>query len=457
MNIIKSAFYMNIPRILLAIIIFFASANTYCQNNPEGNEDNKDYLLIRPGIISISDSLLKAGNIFKDSLIVSLKTKSFTIAKKYVLSADSISIHLKDSLSIPRKDSLRLVKLFLQENISKFSQSIPLKLTEIHKSYSEKVNSIKTITFDDIKDASDTLGTINEEFRDDVANSAEEWFDSFKDTVDNAVDSLCNYSEILLDNQNDENDRIDSLWDYYYSYGLFFKAGYTSDMQYHGYKGGSVQRAYFPGLYYSHPNGIGLLLNTYNISGTIVPWDEIELGASYTHTFGDNFTTSLSYIHYTFNDTSEIAKQGLSGVVSLNLFYDFTFLSAGSSFEACFGTQTDFALILNLSKKLMFSKKDNHQIWLEPEFTGIYGTESLLNSRIVNAKNGKNKPVKKVKTTVSNVFSVLDYELSIPLNIETGRFIITPEYDFSIPFNQPPFTDSGSFGFFTLNIAFKIL
>lgn len=432
-------------RLLHLLIIFSLIAQiSYCQST--GHK-----------VISISDSLLSAGKSFKETLLSGLKQKSFKAVKTFSARADSISLGMNDSLSFSRKDSLRLVRTLLQENLTKNSDSFPLELIKIHDSFSNKLNSVKLISFDNENDASDSLIAINEEYKDVMANTADDFYDSFKDTVDNAIDSLNNYSQTLLDNQNNENDQRDSLWDNYYTFGLFAKSGYTSDIQYRGYKGAAAQNAYFPGLYYNNKNGIGLLINAYTISGTSVPWDEIEIGASYSHSFGERFSASVSYTNYTFTDTTEFAKQGVSGIAAINLGYDLTFLSIGSSFDAAFGSETDYSIVLNFSKTVMFSKKENHRIWLEPSFSAIYGTESLLNDRIVTQKNKKNKPGKSVIISSKNtVFSILDYQLSIPLNIQIGRFIITPEYDFSAPLNQPPFTDSSSFGFFTINVALKI-
>ena len=281
------------------------------------------------------------------------------------------------------------------------------------------------------------------------------------DSTEVDEDTLGNYAQSLLDDQNDENDRLDSLNENYYTYGLFGKIGYTSDMQYQGYQGTGAQSAFFPGLFYHHPIGFGAFLNIYNIKGTTVPWDEIELGASYSHNFGERLSMFLSYTHYAFNDTSESSKQGLTGIAGVSLSYDFSILSVGSSFNISFGDQTDYSIGINLSKRIELVKKITFQSWLEPSFSGVYGTESLLNDKIVkrkntNPKNPNPKPNNNIITITNTVFSVLAYQLSLPLTVEVGRFIITPQYDYVIPLNQPPFTDSHAFSFFTMNVSVKI-
>jgi hypothetical protein len=276
------------------------------------------------------------------------------------------------------------------------------------------------------------------------------------DTTEVDEDTTGNYAQSLLDDQNDENDRLDSIRENYYSYGLFGKIGYTSDMQYRGYQGAGAQSAFIPGLFYNHPLGFVVLLNVYNIKGTNVPWDELEVGASYTRTFFEKFSVGLSYTHYTFYDTSEISQQGINGIAGLNLGYDFSILSAGTSFNISFGDQTDYSISFDLSKRIDIAKSPDLRCWLEPGFSGIYGTESLLNERIILKKNPKKIMVNNVITTANNVFSVLAYQLSIPLTVELSRFIITPKYDYVIPLNQPQFTDSRAFGFFTINVSVKI-
>jgi len=272
-----------------------------------------------------------------------------------------------------------------------------------------------------------------------------------KDYVDNAADSL--------DNLNDENDRLDSLWDNYYSYGIFAKVGYTSDMQYRGYQGASAQSAFFPGLFYNHPIGLGAFINVYNIKGTIVPWDEIEFGVLYNHSFSERLSMSLSYTHYSFNDTSEISKQGISGIAGVNLSYEFPVLSTGVSFQVSSADQTDYSFNIDFSKRIDLSKTPTFRCWFEPEFSGTYGTEVFLDNKIEQILKGKGKGkngTNNVTSTANHVLSVLDYQLSIPFNIQVGRFIITPRYDYILPLNQPPSTNSSAFGFFTINISVKI-
>ena len=449
-NIIKPLFLISI------IIVVITPQFLFCEDNLKEDNDTFKVVNIKPRIIHLSDSLLSVEKIFNDTLLSKLKDKSLHVIKKFSASADSISFNVEDSLILARKDSLRLVRSFLHKSITSQSESYSQKLNKIPIHYSEKISSIKQLIFDDESGATDTLDIIDEEFRDALTSAADDYYDNLNDYVDNAVDSLGNYAQSLLDNQNDENDLLDSLRDYYYSYGLFGKIGYTTDMQYRGYQGAGAQSAFFPGLFYKHPIGLGVLINVYNIKGTTVPWDEIELGASYTHTFNEKLTLSLSYAHYTFNDTSEISKQGINGIAGVNLNYELSFLTPGAAFDISFGDQTDYSIIVDFSKRIDLIKTLNFQCWLEPDFSGVYGTESLLNQRIILRKNPKKIIVNKVVTTTNKVFSVLAYQLAIPITMEIGRFIITPQYDYVIPLNQPPLTDSNAFGFYTVNVSVKI-
>ena len=103
---------------------------------------------------------------------------------------------------------------------------------------------------------------------------------------------------------------------------------------------------------------------------------------------------SLSYTHYIFTDTSEISIQGINDIVGVSLSYDFSLLSVGSLFDISFGDQTDYSFGINLSKRIELAKRITFQSWLEPAFSGVYGTESLLNNRIARKMNGKSKIVK---------------------------------------------------------------
>ena len=364
-----------------------------------------------------------------------------------------------------RRDSLRILKNSLYNRITAKSEYFPPELTNIPGLYYKKISTIKRLPFEDVSDASDTLGSIDEEYRDALTSAGDDYFDHLNDYVDNAVDSLDNYSQALLDNQNDENDQLDEKWDIYYSYGLFGKIGYTSDMQYRGYQGLGAQSAFFPGLFYNHPTGLGAFINAYNIKGTTVPWDEIELGLQYNHSLTDQLSMSLAYTHYTFNDTSEISLQGITGIAGVSLSYEFPLLTTGVSFDVSFDDQVDYSLSLDFSKRIDFAKKPSFRFWFEPDISGIFGTEVLLNNKIARKLNssghgnghGSGGTITEIVTSTTNhVLSVLAYQFSFPLNLQIGRFIINPAYNYVIPLNQPASTNSSAFGFFTFNVSVKI-
>jgi hypothetical protein len=420
-------------------------------------------------IILMTDSLMSAQNGFSNSVVINLKGRYDLLVKSFSSSADAITNKAESSLSPVRLDSLKLIRTLLQKDFTAKSESNHSKLTEISNGYTKKLKSIKQITFDEESEAIDSLRAIDEAYRDEVSNSADEYYDGFKDSYDTAVDSLDTYAQALLDIQNDEKDLFDSKREAYYAYGLFGKVGYISDMQYRGYMGAAAHSAYYPGLSYQSPIGIGAYINAYNIQGTTVPWNEIEAGISYNHNFSESFSMSIGYTHYTFNDTSETAKQGLTGIAGLGLSYEFPIVSIGTSFDVSTGDQTDYSLSFNLSKRIELINRSTFISWIEPGFTFISGTESLLNEKINNGKIGNAKGnghgngkggggvITTTVTTINSVFSILDYQISFPLTFEFSRFIITPEYDYNIPVNQPPNTSSSNFGLFTLNVSIKIL
>jgi hypothetical protein len=423
-------------------------------------------------IILMTDSLISAQKGFHNTVLVNLRGRFAALVKTFSVSTDAITNKGEGSLSPVRLDSLKLIRTLLQKDFTAKSETNHPKLTEISNGYSKKLNSIKQITFDEESEAIDSLRAIDQAYREELTNSADEYYDGIKDSYDTALDSLDTYAQALLDIQNDERDLFDSKREIYYAYGLFGKAGYISDMQYRGYMGAAAHSAFYPGLTYQNSLGIGVYINAYNIQGTTVPWDEIEAGISYNHNFSESFSMSIGYTHYSFNDTIETARQGLTGIAGIGLSYEFPIISIGTSFDVSMGDQTDYSLSFNLSKRIELINRSTIISWIEPGFNVISGTESLLNEKINSGKigngngnghgNGKGSGgggviINTTVTTINSVFSILDYQISFPLTFEFSRLIIIPEYDYNIPVNQPPNTGSSNFGFFTVNIAVKIL
>src|ERR1035437_1982748 len=128
-------------------------------------------------IILMTDSLMSAQKGFNNSVIVNLNGRSAALVKTFSVTSDSITNKAEHSLSASRLDSLKLVRSLLLKDFTAKSESNHPKLTEISNGYSKIVNPIKQIRFDEESEAIDSLRTIDKAYRDEITNTADEYYD----------------------------------------------------------------------------------------------------------------------------------------------------------------------------------------------------------------------------------------------------------------------------------------
>jgi hypothetical protein len=249
---------------------------------------------------------------------------------------------------------------------------------------------------------------------------------SLTDSIGTLNDSLIIFVETLMDNREGELDSLEA-----HSNKLQISTNANSTAHYHGHDGGVNQSVVSPQLSFRHSSGIKLALGTSWLDQQANHWDGTSLGLSYDFTISPVLGGSFGYTHFWFDSSSTQVQSSFnqSIVGELDLFTSIADFSFGG--EINFDHQSEFDLTFTATHYWQFGRT----VTLAPLFAVSWGEQNLalIAKQIQKAQQLKAKGKKsatKTATTTStnklNIFSILDYEISMPVSIRIGRIILTP-------------------------------
>ena len=227
-----------------------------------------------------------------------------------------------------------------------------------------------------------------------------------------------------------------------------FSIEYGTTRLYRGIKS-STNPYIRPSIDYAAPSGFYSGLTSYISldSGNV---DETDLSVGYEFSLSRQTKMSLEFIHYFFRN-NKLANSLIKNGVELYLRHDFgSVLKSKLYFDVDFGNGlSDRSLTLDNSHDFVVYDvfADDSKMSIRPAFSLTAGSLNL---------------VRKVKKDVLTTgFGLTNYDLSLSLEYEIGRFIIEPEaaFDFPVSGKQPLLkkaTKSDPVFYFTASITYVI-
>ena len=274
-------------------------------------------------------------------------------------------------------------------------------------------------------------------FLDDVDSSSQTFHDSISDLwseipgtiTDSAAalkDSLETYVETLIENRDTQLDSIEQ-------HSSHFIASVNADSytSFHGRDGGISQASISPLITYRHATGIKLELGVSWMEDQENHWDGTALSAGYEFMFSQIFSCSIDYTHFWFDSSSaqvrSVFNNNIGGELDLST----------SVADVSFGAGIDFSD--KSEYYFQFTMTHNWQVGrtisICPNILAVWGEQNQVilerQQELVQKQNKKGKIVTKTVTTKiknnpKNIFSILDYELSLPVIMRLGRFVFIP-------------------------------
>lgn len=255
----------------------------------------------------------------------------------------------------------------------------------------------------------------------------------------------------------------------------YFKAGanYLSNAVYSGRKDSSVVSYLSPTIGYYNKSGfyadgsMSFLANSSD-AGSI---DEILLEAGYEFNIKDNFDAGLYVSKYFYNNSSYSVTSELQGGIGGYFTYSPGFISLGGGADVLFSTGTDLTINGNLSHGFSFGS--DSKLWsVTPTAEVNAGTQSFYRAYYKNRKfsftssgtkgkghnsvKGTSGSSKTISFLQSNRFSILDYELSVPIGYDAKSWGLFMTPTLALPENPATYEVDGVAQTETLSTSFFV-
>lgn len=381
-----------------------------------------------------------------DSLARMLETKlhSHTLLLKTL--TDSLMKSARESLDPPRIDSAyQLHKEFsnkLKVHGNTQRQALRNRLKEYEQAIIDMNNTHEACI--DCTEPEDFAMELSA-FHDNADSSSEVFFDSIVDHFDAAssnlsdstetfCDSLAMFVETLIENRSAE---LDSIQEHSNKLTIWMNA--NSYASFHGRDGGISQAIVSPLIAFRHPYGIRLSLGISYLEQQSNHWDGTALGLAYEFTFSPVLGGSIGYTHYWFDSSSTQTQSVFNQSVDAEL--DISTSLADFSFAAGinFNDQSEYSFEFTATHCWQIGKR----FIIAPIVRASWGEQNLtlIEKQLQKVQRRNPKTKKNVTRNVivstsnqSNIFSILDYEIAIPVSIRIGRLVLTPSVTAVFPF-----------------------
>jgi hypothetical protein len=268
-----------------------------------------------------------------------------------------------------------------------------------------------------------------------------------------AEDSLATSVETLVDDQSTELDSINE-----HSNKIIASVDTKSHTSFRGRDGGVSQASVSPSLTLALSSGFRISLGAGWTEKPEFHRDGTSLGIGYDFNISPIMGASIGYSYLWFTDSSTQNQSVFHHSIDGGIFLETSLANLGAGVGISIGSEMEYAFTASASRHIPVGKFS-----LNPSLTISWGEQNgeLIAQRLIKAKTGQGKSQGKgngigggqqsnqTTTTPKNVFSIMAYEINLPLNIHIGKFIITPSLSGIFPMNvidgsrEAPYVNAG--------------
>ncbi len=405
------------------------------------NAQNLDTLdrAFRARVQLLTDSLVGDQRKYVETLLAHGDEYFHTSAWALRRHLDSLLVASHDSLDITRANAMRLFNRDQEQSMRLVGLPARTKVDALFAQFEQSLRAFSTTgatcttcrspaDYDTASSAfearADSLAGF---FGDSMATIVEGWESAIDDTSTGLAEAL--------------DDSLQSLKDDYTSYlkdhatRFEIDAAYESHAAYRGRDNGVSEGSFGPTATYHHSSGLYLAGSLGWITQTLSAPDVSSLSAGYEFTASPLLQGSVSYTHFWYSSSSPLPQavtdQEVSGTLALApepWSIDGTLLD---DFNANGGSEItiDLGVALNV---VVSESAFGGTLELSPTAGATWGQQSerLLQKRIVRAKK---KEVVRVSGSPYDVFSIMSYSLSLPIELQVGNVAIVPDLEWTLP------------------------
>jgi len=249
---------------------------------------------------------------------------------------------------------------------------------------------------------------------------------------------------------------------------LTLAAIYSSNISYYGQTTNERLPYILGNATVRFPMGLYLSAGSYKLIDYGSGISETDIGIGYDYAINEQFNMGIAYSRSFFPSNSPLLQAANANNLNLSANYDWDWFGSTLSADYAFGKQKDFFLSLKNSKEIslgtLFSEKN--YIFIEPALEIIAGTQHFYETYIIekgkrDQAKGKGKGIdlpRNSDSTVivsSNNFSLLSYNVKLPLSLSRSNYIAEISYQLSVLGSNAPAELKQQQSFFGLALYYQ--
>ncbi len=446
----------------LAVILFLCVVSSRMHSNPVDDQlsvreqftknlhtAGDAAIIAEKKIIDSLSQILEASNrrhraslkTLKDSLLASTGK---TLDQKRIESVGILHTRLSDNLNSNNQKRQNVMYERLQKNQRTIRDLITAHLPCLGcKEYHDY-----EITFNAFQKKVDIS---TDAFFDAASDEYESASDAMADTADILRDSLISYIETLIDERSTELYEFEE-----HSNKIIASVDTRSHTTFRGRDGGVSQASLSPSLAFALSSGLRFSLGAVWTEKPDFHHDGIYLGVGYDFTISPVMGASIGYTYLLFADSSTENQSVIHHSIDGGIYLETALANLGASAGISIGSEMEYAFAASISRSIPIGNFS-----FDPSLTITWGEQNgeLVAERLVRTLKGQGKSQGKGKgggqqssqitTTPNNIFTIMAYEINLPLSIHLRTLIITPSLNCIFPMNvidgsrEAPYLNAG--------------
>lgn len=218
-------------------------------------------------------------------------------------------------------------------------------------------------------------------------------------------------------------------------------------------------------LSYKTASGLWTSATAFHIIDFIPAIAETDVSTGWDFKLSKRTDVSLNYSHFFYSPDNPIVKSVISDDIQFSIGYDWKLFYTYIAGDYLFGNLDDY--YLSFVNDRYFEKelfKGNHLITIDP-LIGVYLGPQKFSSKYQNKISGGKGSSSKGKNTIntnaatdvaSSVFSVIYYQVSLPVAYYIGRWGLKLNTFYAVPVNNLEGDYSSAQLNYTLSLQYKI-
>jgi hypothetical protein len=456
-------------RIIILVLSIPMTLISQEQNrNPKPQETSSLMREYRALINRITDSTISEQKTFADSVNNALTQLSSRQCHQLRIYADSLALVYADSLSSDGIDSLHAAETTYEYLLAAKRRALTLPslhlYEDVHSRFKHLQGMYSTCDFCSSRDQFDNrieeyravIDSISDVSRDSMLSLSDAGSQEMSDSLEAFRDNIVDLIKTFMSEDEEESPAPPAS-------SLQLSSLYSDHVSYHGRDNGIYQSSLAPSILYTHASGWFVSLSSSWVDKPIREHDQTDVEFGYGFDISSSISASFSYSHFWFKDSSINQRSVLDNTLAAALSIDASVVSIDATMAVDFAKKSELTFGLAAGREFDFGRSWFFESTIfTPSIGAVWGQQDedivvQRRARAVAKLNKKGIAIAASTTRTTKTFGILDYEILLPFDLQSGSITVSPTLSYTFPMNVLDGSDVDPFlsGSLTVSISFE--